>query len=70
MCEEEKKINECKKLPNWMLRQVKGLKTDSKEVVGVEVMENCVPVRRKVVVLKDYMERIMNEENEWDANAK
>ena len=28
-------------------------------------MESCVAVRRKAVVWKDYMERIMNKENDW-----
>ena len=27
-------------------------------------------MRRKEVVLKDYMERIMNEENDWDRNVE
>ena len=33
-------------------------------------MESCVSVRRKKVVWKDYMERIMNEENDWDHNVE
>ena len=33
-------------------------------------MKSCVLVRRKEVVLKDYMERIMNEENDWDHNVE
>ena len=34
------------------------------------MIESCVSVRRKEVVRKDYMERIMNEENEWDYNVE
>ena len=33
-------------------------------------MENCVSVRRKDVVWKDYMERTMNEENDWVHNVE
>ena len=33
-------------------------------------MESGVSVRRKEVVRKDYMERIMNEENYWDYNVE
>ena len=33
-------------------------------------MESCVSVRRKEVVMKDHMERIMNEENDWDHNME
>ena len=32
-------------------------------------MESCVTVRRKEVKSKDYMERIMNEENDWHHNV-
>ena len=43
-------------------RQIKGLKTDSIEVEG-GVMK-CVSVRKQEVVRKDYMGRIMNDEND------
>ena len=33
-------------------------------------MESVFSVRRKEVVLVDYMERIMNEENDWDHNVE
>ena len=33
-------------------------------------MESCVSVRRKKLVWKDYLERIKNEENEWDHNVE
>ena len=32
-------------------------------------MKSCVSRRMEVVVWKDYMERIMNEECEWDRNV-
>ena len=31
-------------------------------------MEGCISVRRKGNVWKDYIERIMNEENDWHCN--
>ena len=45
-------LTELQNCPNLMLRQVKGLKTDCKEVEGVreEVMESCVSVRMKEVM--------------------
>ena len=59
---------------NWMLRLVKGLKTDSKAVNG----ERCMKVsdgklcfsKDRGNIWKDYMERIMNEENNWDHNGE
>ena len=33
-------------------------------------MECCVSVRRRGEVWKDYMERIMNEENDYDHNVQ
>ena len=35
----------------------------------MKVKESCVSVRRIEVVWKDYMERIKNEENDWDQNV-
>ena len=51
-----------------MLRLVKGLKTDSKEVEGGRYMRGsdeklCFNEKERGKVLKDYTERIMNEEN-------
>ena len=34
------------------------------------MIESCVSVRRKEVVWKDYMERIMNKENDWGHNVE
>ena len=52
-----------------MLRQAKGLKTDSREVEGGRYMrgsdgKKCFREKERGNVWKDYMERIMNEEND------
>ena len=49
-----------------MFRLAKGLKTDSKEVV----MVNWCNEKERGKVWKDYMERIINEDNDWDRNAE
>ena len=54
-----------------MLWLVKGLKTDSMEVEGGRCMigsdgKLCFSEKERGNVLKDYMERITNEENDWD----
>ena len=51
-----------------MLRLVKGLKIDSKEVVGGRCMRGsdgklCFSEKGRGSVWMDYLERIMNEEN-------
>ena len=33
-------------------------------------MKICVSVRSKVVVWKDYVEIVMNDENDWDHNVE
>ena len=33
-------------------------------------MESCISVRRKEEVMQNYMEMIMNEENDWDHNVE
>ena len=58
-----------------MFRQVKGLKTDSKDIAGGRCMRGsdgklCFREKERGKVLKDYMERIMNEENDWDRNVE
>ena len=58
-----------------MIRLVKGLKTDSKEVEGGWCMRGsdgklCLRKKERGKVWKDYMERIMNEENDWYSNAE
>ena len=57
-----------------MLRLEKGLKTDRKEVEGGRCMRGsdgmlCFSENERGKVLNDYMERIMNEENDWDRNV-
>ena len=58
-----------------MLRLVKGLKTDSKEVEGGRCMRGsdgklCFSEKERGKVLKVYMERIMIEENDYDCNVE
>ena len=57
-----------------MSRLVKGLKSDSKEVEGrcMRGSDRKLYFREKkrVKVWKEYMERIMSEENEWYHNVK
>ena len=33
-------------------------------------MDSCFRENERGIVLKDYIERIMNEENEWDHNVE
>ena len=51
-----------------MLRQVIGLETDSEEVEGGRCMRGslCFSEKERGRVWKDYVERIMNEVNDWD----
>ena len=58
-----------------MLRLAKGLKTDSKEVEGRRCMRGrvgklCFSEKETGKVWKDYMERIINEGNDWDHNVE
>ena len=58
-----------------MLRLVKGLKTDCKEVEGGRCVrgndgKKCLSERERGKVWKDYMEKIMNEENDCDHNME
>ena len=62
-------------LQNGMLWLVKGLKTDSKEVEGGRCVRGsdgklCFSEKGRGKIRKDYMERIMNEENDWDHNVE
>ena len=57
-----------------MLRPVRGLETDSKEVEGGRCLKGsdgklCCSEKERGKVWKDYMERIMNEEKDWDHNV-
>ena len=58
-----------------MLRLVKGLKTDSKVVEDGRCMKRsdgklCFSEKERGKVWKDYMERIMNDENYFDRNVE
>ena len=64
-----------KKCPNGMFSLVKGMKTDSKEVEGGRCMRGsdrklCFSEKKRGIVIKDYMERIMNEENYCNHNVE
>ena len=56
-----------------MIRLVRGNKTDNKEVerciIGCDG-KLCLSEKERGKVWKDYMERIMNEENYWDQNVE
>ena len=57
-----------------MFRLVNRLKTGSREVEGGRCMRGsdgklCFSEKERGNVWKDYMERIMNEENGWDYNV-
>ena len=53
-----------------MFKLVKGLKTDNKEVEGGRDEKLCFIEKEGCKVRKDNMERIMNEENDWDHNVE
>ena len=61
----EEVLTEMQNCQYGMLRLVKGLKTDSKEVEGGRCMKGndeklCFSEKERGNVWKDYMERIMN----------
>ena len=71
----EEAFTELRHCQNEIFRLVKGLKTDSKEVEGGRCLRGsdgklCLSEMERGKVWKDYMERIMNEENDWDHNVK
>ena len=58
-----------------MFRLGKGLKIDSKELEGGRRMRGSdrklsFSEKEKGKVWRDYMERIMKEENDWDHNVE
>ena len=53
-----------------MFKLVKGLKTDSKEVEGGSDRKLCFSEKEICKIWKDYMERTMNEDNDWDRNVE
>ena len=76
MREEAKEVlTGLKNHPNTMLRPVKEWERDSKEVEGGICMRGsdgklCLSEKEKAKVWKDYMERIVKEENDWDRNVE
>ena len=57
-----------------MFRLVEGLGTDSNKVVGGSCIRGmdeklCFSEKERGIVRKDYMERIINEESDWDYNV-
>ena len=69
-------LTELQNCPNGMFRVVKGLKTDSKEVEDGRCLRGsdgkllCFSEKERDKVWKDYMDRIMNNENDWDNNME
>ena len=68
-------LTELQNSPNGMFRQVRGLKTDSREVEGGRCMRGsdgklCFSEKERGKAWKEYMERIMNEENDRDHNVE
>ena len=58
-----------------MFRLVRGLKTDSKEVEGGRCIRGsdgklCFNVKESDKFWKDYIERVMNKENDWDHSVE
>ena len=69
----EEALTELQYCPYGMFKLVKGLKT-SNEVEGGRCMRGrdgklCFSEKERGKVWKDYMERIMIEENNWDRNV-
>ena len=53
-----------------IFRLVRGMETDSKEFDGGSDGKLCFSEKDGGKVLKDYVERIMNEGNDWDRNVE
>ena len=71
----EEALTELLNYPNGEIRQVKGLKIDSKEVEGGRCMRGieeklCFSEKERGKVCKDYVKGIMNEENDWGHNVE
>ena len=68
-------LTELDNSPYVIFMLLKGLKTDSKEIDGGRCMRGsdgklCFSDNEKGQVWKIYMERIMNEENDFDHNVE
>ena len=71
----EEALSESKNYPNSLFRLVTAIKIDSKEVEGGRCMRGsdgqlCFGKKETYKVWKDYIDRIMNEENDCDNNAE
>ena len=71
----EEALTELQNCPNGMFSLAKGLKTESKKVEGGGCMRGsdgklCFCEKERGKVWKDYMERIMNEQNTSDHNVE
>ena len=61
--------------PNKVFKLVKSMKKDGKDVEGVRCMRGSngrlsFSEKDRGKVWKEHMERIMNEENDWDQNVE
>ena len=66
----EEALTELQNCQYGMFRLVKGLKTDSKQVEGGSDGKLCFSEKERGKVLKDYVERIMSEENDRDHSVE
>ena len=71
----ERELRELSKHPNKVFKLVKSVKKDGKDVEGGRCMRGIdgrlnFSEKDRGKVWKEHMERIMNEENEWDQNGK
>ena len=71
----EQVLMELEHCPCGMISLVKGLKTGSEEVDGGRCMRGsdrklCFSEKEGGKVWIDYMERIMNDESDWDQNVE
>ena len=71
----EQELRELSEHPNKVFKLVKSMKKDGKDVEGGRYMRGSdsrlnLKEKDKRKVWKEHMERIMNEENEWDQNMK
>ena len=71
----EKELKELSKSPNEVFKLVKSIKRDGKDVEGGRCMRDSdgrlnFSEKDRGRVWKEHMEKIMNEENEWDQRVE
>ena len=67
----ERKLRELSEHPNKVFKLVKSMKKDGKDVEGGgSDLRLNFSKKDRGRVWKEHMERIMNEENEWDQNVQ